>query len=251
MNKNLPFALLSILVVVCVGGCRWDSGSKAAQGNRKQEAVLLTFQLELNPQVYQDSTWGDPPQLALWLRNQADRSIRTVLVTYRTAVCDWIGKVECSVALPYWVTFYNQQTGTHGPPTWDRPVADALTCASPKASLATAIEVPRGTRWEVFVEVNVSGDFNRDFPSFSKEGFSDRYGNGQPSLVYHGYIEATDGSTCQPELLGRTDQYEPTDHIVTEVDGITTAGQLLKRVNVSCREKTKTLPAKVLTEKSY
>lgn len=237
MNKNLPFALLNIFVVFCLGSCRWNSASKAVQNDSQQDTVLLTFQLELNQQIYQDSTWGDPPQLALWLRNQADRSIRTALVTYRTAVCDWIGKVECSVALPYWVSFYNRQTGTKGPPTWDNPVADALTCATPRASIVISVEVPRGSRWEVFVEVNVSGDFNRDFPSFSNEGFSDRYGNGQPSLIYRGFIRATDGSTSEPVLLGRTDQYVPTDQINTQMDGITTAARLLKKIKVSCIDK--------------
>ena len=245
MYKNLSLALLNIFVFICLGSCHWNSASKAVQNDGLQDTVLLTFQLELNQKIYQDSTWGDPPQFAVWLRNQADRSIRTVLVTYRTAMCDWIGKVECSVALPYWVTFYNKQTGTKGPPKWDNPVADALTCATPRTSLATAIEVPRGTRWEVFVEVNVSGDFNRDFPSFSDEGLSDRYGNGQPSLVYRGFIEAADGSTCVPELFGRTDQYESTGQLITDLDGITTALQLLQRVNVSCREKTEPIPVKI------
>ena len=237
MNKSLPSALLSILAVIALGGCHRTPGSQAAREEPEQEVVLLSFQLELNPRVYQDSTWGDPPQLAIWLRNLDDGSIRTVLVTYRTAACDWIGKVECSVALPYWVGFYNRQTGTQGPPKWDSPVADAVTCATPKASLVTAVEVARGTRWEVFVEVNVSGDFNTDFPKFSDEGFSDRYGNGQPSLVYHGSIEAAVGSTCRPELLGRTDQYEPIDYLITDLEGITTARTLFKTVFVSCTKK--------------
>ena len=246
MYKNLLFVLLNIVVLVCLGSCRWNSGSKAAHGKHQQEEmVLLTFHLELNPQVYQDSTWGDPPQIAIWLKNQKDQSIRTVMVTLRTAICDWVGKVECSVALPCWVAFYNRQTGTKGPPTWDNPVTEALTCATPKASLSTAVEVPRGTRWEVFVEVNVSGDFNVNFPSLSNEGFTDRYGSGQPSLVYRGYIEATDGSTAQPELWGRTDQYEPTGQIITDLDGITTASQILRKVFVSCREKTKPSTARM------
>ncbi len=237
MNKSLPFALFSILAVICAASCHWNPGTQTAPDDDNQETVVLTFQIELNRQVYENSTWGDPPQLAIWLRNQADQSVRTVLVTYRTAACDWIGKVECSVALPYWVTFFNKQTGTQGPPTWENPAADAVTCATPIASLATAVEVPRGTRWRYFVEVNVSGDFNRAFPSFSAEGFSDRYGNGQPSLIYHGYIEATDGSTSRPELLGRTDQYEPIYYLIKDQEGVTSAKNLLKTVHVSCKEK--------------
>jgi hypothetical protein len=245
MYRNLLFDLFAVFILFCLESCHRNSESKSTDSMQKQETVLLTFHLELNPWIYQNSTWGDPPQIAIWMQNLKDRSIRTVLVTYRTAVCDWIGKVECSVALPYWVSFYNRQTGTKGPPTWDNPVADALTCATPGASLKTAIEVPRGTQWEVFVEVNVSGDFNVDFPNFSKEGFSDGYGNGQPSLVYRGFIEAIDGSASQPELLGRTDQYEPTDHIITDLDGITTASQLLQKVFVSCRELPKSSVAKI------
>jgi hypothetical protein len=237
MNKSLSFALFCILAVVFAAGCHWNPGKQKATDDDSQETVVMTFQLELNRKVYENSTWGDPPQLAIWLLNQADRSIRTVLVTYRTASCDWIGKVECSVALPYWVTFFNKETGTQGPPTWDNPAADAVTCATPIASLAATVEVPRGSRWRYFVEVNVSGDFSMSFPSFSAEGFSDRYGNGQPSLIYHGYIEATGGSTSRPELLGRTDQYKAIDYLIADLEDITSAKNLLRKVYVSCKEK--------------
>jgi len=224
------------VIPLVVAGCYYDTDS-GHEKDSGQETVVLTFELQLNPLVYQDSTWGDPPQIAIWLRNQADQSIHTVMVTYRTAVCDWIGKVECSVALPYWVTFYNRQTQTKGPPKWDSPLPDAITCATPKAELVKNIEVSRGTRWEYFIEVNASGDFNPSFPRFSRDGLSDTYGNGQPSLVYHGWIEAVEGSTNQPELLGRTDQYAPVDHIINDVEGITTAAKLLSKINVSCRKK--------------
>lgn len=237
MSKNLLFFLVIVLAVIASGSCRRTTGSQGVREEPGQEVVLLSFQLELNQVVYQDSAWGDPPQLAIWLRNQDNGSIRMVMVTYRTAACDWDGKVECSVALPYWVSFYNQQTGTQGPPKWDSPVPDAVTCATPKALLVTAVEVARGTRWDVFVEVNVSGDFNVDFPRLSSEGFSDRYGNGQPSLVYRGSIEATVGSTCRPELIGRTDQYEPIDHLITDLKGIAMAKELLKTIFVSCTAK--------------
>ncbi|MBN2180285.1 MAG: hypothetical protein JW715_00115 [Sedimentisphaerales bacterium] len=230
------FVFAGVLVVIFAVGCHWNPGSETAANEHNEKMVAMTFSLDLNRRIYEDSTWGDPPQLAIWLRNCADQSTRTVMVTYRTASGDWVGKVECSVALPYWIGFYNRQTGTKGPPTWDNPAADAVTCATPIASWTTAVDVPRGSKWEVFVEVNVSGDFNADFPSFSRDGFTDRYGNGQPSLVYHGYIEAADGATVRPSLLGRTEQYEPVDQVISNLDGITTAKEILQTILVSCAE---------------
>jgi hypothetical protein len=234
--KNLTLAILSAIIAVAAGGCSKNCASEAGEESG-QDMVRMVFHLELNSRVYEDSTWGDPPQIAIWLQSETDKSIRTVMVTYRTGACDWLGKVECSVALPYWVSFYNKQTGTKGPPTWDNPAPEAITCATPKATLITDTEAVRGSRWKYFIEINVSGDFNPDFPSLSKDGISDRYGNGQPSLVYQGLIEATEGAASKPELLGRTDQYEPIDYIISNVEKITTAKNLLKEVSVLCSKK--------------
>ncbi|OHB54646.1 MAG: hypothetical protein A2173_06220 [Planctomycetes bacterium RBG_13_44_8b] len=234
--RSLSPAITGVVIFIIVAGCHNDKDSGFNEGS-SEKTVSLTFELVLNPLVYQNSAWGDPPQIAIWLRNQADQSIRTVTVTYRTAACDWIGKIECSVALPYWVTFYNKQTQTKGPPTWDSPLPDAVTCATPKAELIKGIEVSGGTRWEYFIEVNVSGDFNLNFPRFSSDGVSDTYGNGQPSLVYHGWIDSAKGSITQPQLLGRTDQYAPVDNIINDMEGITTAAKLLNKIYVSCRVK--------------
>ncbi|MHC4518586.1 MAG: hypothetical protein ACYTAS_08365, partial [Planctomycetota bacterium] len=206
-----------------------------AGGDRVSEMVMLVFDVELNRQVYEDSAWGDPPQLAIWLENEADGSIRTVAVTHRTGAGDWEGKVECSVALPYWIAFYNRETGTKGPPTWNHPAADAITCATPRATLNAVGRVGRDSQWEYCVEVNVSGDYNVRFPSLSDEGRSDRYGNGQPSLVYRGSIEAVEGAKSRPILVGRTDQHEPVRELATDLREITTARALLRSIHVSCR----------------
>jgi hypothetical protein len=219
-------------VFVVIAGCTGTSSTQKDRGDG--DDVTLTFRLELNPRVYQDSLWADPPQLAIWLENEADRTVRTVWVTHRTAAGDWVGKVECSVALPYWISFHNRQTGTQGPPTWDRPAVDAITCATPRAALAADVQVPHRTQWTYYVEVNVSGDFNAAFPRMSDAGQTDRYGNGQPSLVYRGHIDAVDGAISRPQLVGRTDQHVPVDRIDEDLAGITTAQELLRDVTVSC-----------------
>jgi hypothetical protein len=224
----IVFLIFGMVLVGCPG--TWIEQSK----ENKTCTVSLAFQIKINQRVYQDSAWGEPPQMAIWLQNQEDNSIRTVMVTYRTAGCDWDGKVECSVALPYWVGFYNRQTGTTGPPTFEQPAPDAVTFATPIAQFTTNALVSEGSRWLYFVEINVSGDFNVDFPSFSEEGYSDRYGNGQPSIVYKGDIVAVDGAISQPVLLGRTDQYEPVSEVIEDVNGITTAANLLDSITVNC-----------------
>ncbi len=230
--RTILTALVLTLAAVGVGGCR---GRPVVQADPKAVGtVTLRFALELNPHVYQDSMWGDPPQLAIWLESEADGSIQMVRVTHRTAACDWDGKVECCVALPYWLAFYNRQTGAKAGPTWENPAVNAITCATPRAQLTADIDVPHGTRWKYFVEVNVSGDFNAAFPRFSQEGLSDRYGNGQPSLVYQGQIEAAAGATSRPELIGRTDQYDPVEELNDDLHGITTARNLIRHLEVSC-----------------
>jgi hypothetical protein len=230
MGDALRIALMSGLAIVLVTSCH--NGEVAGPGC---ETVALLFEVELNQRVYEDSTWGDPPQLAIWLVNEADQSVRTVAVTHRTGACDWEGKVECAIALPYWVGFYNRETGMAGPPTWDHPAAEAVTCATPRAILNATGQVGRGGRWEYYVEVNVSGDFSVQFPSLTDEGHSDRYGNGQPSLVYRGSIEAVEGAQSKPVLVGRTDQHEPVSGLSEDLAEITTARELLKRIHVSCK----------------
>jgi hypothetical protein len=196
--------------------------------------VDVAFQIDLNERIYQATTYGNPPQMAIWLQNKEDHSIRTVMVTYRMGAGDWKGKTTCDIALPYWVDFYNRQTGSSGPPTREHPAPDAVTYATPKQNLIIHARVPEGSRWSYFIEVNVSGDFNAEFPKQSKDGRTDRAGNGQPSLAYGGTLEAVKGAVAQPAILGRTDQYEPVVTLTENTEGITTALQLLKTITVSC-----------------
>lgn len=223
--------MFGALIALSVGSCH-DNDVREHATDPTPETVALVFQIELDRQVYQDSAWGDPPQMAVWLQDDTGGRLRTVAVTHRTGAGDWEGKVECAVALPAWAAFYNRETGTQGPPTWDHPAPDAITCATPRATLNATARVPRDTRWTYFVEVNVSGDYNAHFPRMSEDGLSDRYGNGQPSVIYRGSIEAVEGATGEPGLWGRTDQHSPPDTVRTDLSQITTARRLLRSVSV-------------------
>jgi len=98
MRRSSTFALTSALVLLFVGSCH-NSGAPEPTTDPTPETVTLLFQIELNQRVYENSTWGDPPQMAVWLQDETDDGIRTVAVTHRTGAGDWEGKVECCVAL--------------------------------------------------------------------------------------------------------------------------------------------------------
>lgn len=220
--------------IIAIWGCdkQADVTPSAAATDMK-----LAFSIELNECVYRDSNWGQPPQFAIWLEDEAGEKIRTVWVTHRMGKGNWLGKTECPIALAYWVSRYNKQTHTCGPPTLQKPVADAITGATPKKGIIVQTEVPIGSRWKYFIEVNVSGDFNAHFPSQHENGVQDIEGNGQPSLIYQGYIEAAADYIDTPKLIGRTGQFRPIDDIITDLSGITTAKNLFSKIEARCRPK--------------
>ncbi|MEJ2705211.1 MAG: hypothetical protein P8Z79_22450 [Sedimentisphaerales bacterium] len=232
MSRCVWALMILLLSGFAFVGCRGSRMSRVGDGAKA--SVDVAFQIDLNKQVYQASTYGHPPQMAIWMQNRENHGIRTVMVTHRMGACDWGGQVQREVALPYWVGFYNRQTGTAGPPTKEHPAPDALTYATPKEHLIIHASVPEGSRWSYFIEVNVSGDFNAAFPKESQDGRTDRNGNGQPSLVYGGTIEAIKGTMSRSDVLGHTGQYEPVTQLVRNTEGMTTALELLKRITVSC-----------------
>jgi hypothetical protein len=195
--------------------------------------VALEFSLSLDPQVYAQSNYKKPPQFAIWIEDAAGEKIRTVWVTEKTGAGNWGGKTVRPVSLPYWASRWQKETGRSGDPTPDNPAADAVTGATPKQDLTCRTEVPAGTKWNYFIEVNVSGDFNDSFAAVSKDGKQDRNGNGQPSIVYKGQITALPGQHSEPKLKGRTDQFEDVNSIISDMEGISNAKDLFSEIEIT------------------
>ena len=112
-----------------------------------------------------------------------DRAVRTLFVTRRTARDEWEGQSFVPVALPYWVTRYQREFGRDRGPTVQDPLPDAVTGATPKGSFSHAFAVGKG-EWSLYLEVNVSGDYNEHYQRVDVDGGVEDFGNGQPSLVY-------------------------------------------------------------------
>lgn len=204
-------------------------------GAFQEDEVALVFSIHQNRQIYEASIYGEPPQFAIWLEEPSSGRVKTVFVTYRTGHGDFEGKASVPVALPAWIGAFRRESGRNDLPTPRMPVDMAVTGATEKAAAITKeTPVPKGSVWNYYIEVNVAGDYNPQFPSYQDNGVADPDGNGQPSLIYMGTIKAVEGVRSIPQLIGRTEQMYFSKEIDPDLSGIDTAKELFSKIEVTC-----------------
>lgn len=197
--------------------------------------VAILFEIVQNQEIYDQSVFGEPPQLGIWLENEATGEVRTVFVTEKLGKGSFYGKAGVPVALPAWVSAFRSETGRSDFPTLRNPVVDGTTGPTEQNPLIKkSVIVGRGSDWKYYIEVNVAGDYNQAFPSFRDDGSPDPDENGQPSLIYVGKIAAHPGEYSEPVLIGRTEQLFFSSVINTDLTGIDSAAKLLSLIKVSC-----------------
>jgi len=197
--------------------------------------VKLVFQISQNAEIYEQSIFGEPPQLAIWLEDAQTGNIQSVYVTRRTGTGDFEGKTNVPVALPAWIMTYRKETGSKNFPTPFNPAPDAITGATTRMErIEKEIETEANRNWNYYIEVNVSGDFNAKFQNYRSNGEIDPNTNGQPSLVYKGSILSKPGTVSTPVLIGRTEQFVFTETLNPNIEEITTAKMLLNSIKVIC-----------------
>lgn len=200
--------------------------------------VVAVFTIHQESDVYHQSDYGEAPQFAIWLEDKKSGDIRTVFVTRRTATGDFEGKAECPVSLPAWIGAFRKETGRDDFPTPMNPASEAVTGATPKVKeFRRSVEIPRGSGWYYYVEVNVSGDYTPKFPSLRPDGTLDSQGNGQPSIIYRGELSGVPGDHSVPVLIGRTDQLSFSPEINADLDDIGNAGKVFSTINARCLDK--------------
>lgn len=198
-----------------------------------EETTSFALSFDINKDLWEASDWAEPPQLALWLESPTTGAIRTLFVTYRTATDEWEGKSSCPPSLPYWVSRYREEFGRDRGPTRQDPLPDAVTGATPRLSFSHAFEVGEGD-WNLYLEVNVSGDYNQHYRKvFTGTRFED-FGNGQPSLVYRAH-DITGGDGVEVELIGMTTPARTPQERLVEPIHITSADRLIRRITLKRR----------------
>lgn len=228
MTKWLLFSGLLILLLSCQ---KAENNSPARDGIKANKPNYSVY-IQLNREIYRQTVYGEAPQIALWWEGPSDNKIQTIKVTRRSAKGRWVGKIECPGSLPLWFSRFKIEYSTASLPKRSRPLADGFTSATPKEKWQFACFLPENENIKLFIEGNVSGDFNRFFPSHDRFGVPDMEGIGQPSIIYRAIFK--EGKRFNPdfELLGFICRQKDSVWIDQDLRQISTAKELIKSIQL-------------------
>ncbi len=189
-----------------------------------------------NKELIYRSTFGEPPQFAVWLESpETGRSV-TVFVTHRAGIGDWEGKSDVPVALPRWHELFKgeggQNTARAEEATDDYP--QAVSGATPKDDyFSVRAEVKPGTRWICWVEMNLAGDYNEAYPEQDLESMEvDEFACGQPALIYRSEIVADEGSKYDLSLVNQSVWKDGITTLEPVSEGMTTAKDVFDKMDI-------------------
>ena len=221
----LIFLASLILLVSC--------SDSEKQSNSIQELITpnnVLFEIHINEDNYRNTIFGESPQVSIWVEDVERKYLKNVYVTQRTWTDDWVGKVHCEVALPYWksrLNLFNVKSDS-----FSDDVEGVSSATSKSDIIKTGAHLDENIKWRYFIEVNISGDYNEFYRSYLHNGIPDTEGNGQPSIIYSGTLNLENGGHSLPELLGCTHQTAKIDSLVTDLSGITTARNIFEKIEI-------------------
>lgn len=201
---------------------------------RTQGRLQVQFDIHQNKEAIYLSTFAEPPQFAIWLEDPKSGTRKTVFVTSRVSKGDWEGKKNVPVALPRWYDLFKDQDQS------DRSKDDnehtlAVTGATPKDDyFSVRVEVPPGSQWNCWIEMNLAGDFNEAFPEFNEQTLEeDEFSCGQPALLYKAEIKALEGLIIEPILVSQSIWDDGNNRIEPISQGVTTARNVFDQISIS------------------
>ena len=214
------FGLLIILVVVLY--------------LRTLGRVQVQIDIHQNKEAIYLSTFAEPPQFAIWIENPKTGTCETVFVTSRVSKGDWEGKKHVPVALPRWYDLFKDQNQSDLSKA-EKEETLAVTGATPKDDyFSVRVEVPPGSAWNCWIEMNLAGDFNETFPAFNEQTLEeDEFGCGQPALLYKAEIHALEGLVFEPILVNQSIWDNGNNRIEPVSQGVTTARNVFDQISIS------------------
>lgn len=210
--------LFLILFLQCAGLKERDS----LRNGKEFIEISFSFNTDSYPWIFGTRY----PQLAVWVQPESV-DLKTIFVTRGAAKNDWYFADERPGSLPVWFGVKQKEKNIE---------IDAISGATPSGEVHTIIwKIPenyRGKELTVFIEANVSFDYN-DF--YTKEENSPGYSdvNGQPSIIWKSKFMADDQPhEITPEIIGHGHVLGENHSVDPDISNITTAAKLFSYIKV-------------------
>ena len=195
----------------------------------------LEFLIHINEELVQQSVFGESPTFAIWLEDPDNGKTYTAYATRRVATGDWEGKSDVPVALPLWSEINKAEKKNRSSDAGTASDEIISSGATPLPGyFRTRVWVEPGSKWKIWIEYNLSGDFNETYPEYNPETHAeDEWGTGQPALLLKAEIEVVKDRVVVPEISGMC-VFDPENKVlVVPLQGITTAAEVLDEVSIS------------------
>ncbi|NMM64747.1 DUF2271 domain-containing protein [Clostridium sp. P21] len=181
-----------------------------------------------------------PPQFAIWIEDLNGNYVDTIYATSKIVNQNWSkdpnnsaqgGKIERKEALPYWM--YKRGNNKINP--------DIVSSATPKGSsiISNKINEKQGG-YIIFMEVNMSTDFNEYYPKNVEKG-KDNYsggpwGSGQPALIYSSNINLNSTNKIYDlKLIGHSSPDGSDGNLYKDLSKVTTAKSIINKITVEIK----------------
>lgn len=225
-NKLKRRLLLTMFSLLIFAGCFVLVAYSRTWGKTEIE-----FKIHINKELVLQTVFGESPTFAIWLENPENKETQTIFVTNRAGVGDWEGKATVPSALPLWDVVNAKEKKQENQGNGD---IDAVSGATPQPGyFTTRVRVTPGSKWICWIEMNLSGDYNEYYPEYDEASKkSDAWGTGQPALVYKANIEAVEGNSVMPKIVGMCILNKKGD-VIQPLEGITTAQDVFDEITIS------------------
>jgi hypothetical protein len=228
MNRKFSIAIVTLVLIA--------SGIILYAYSGTWNKTDLEFKIKIDPQTVYRSVYGESPTFAIWIEAPESGQTQTVYVTRRAAEEDWEGKSEVPAAIPKWFEVRDIERESRIKLNNHSANWQPVTSPTPQPGYFTVrINVPPGSAWVCWIEVNLAGDYNETYREFDEETLTyDEYKTGQPPLLYKAEIIAEEGNRTEPEIIGMSViDPEKRTVMVQPLRGITTAKDIFEEIIIT------------------
>ena len=243
MKKYIILITIAILIAI---GCKNQKISLPAIENIESNSKGVGPEFDIQ---FQRGQYHNHPTFAFWLEDLEGNYIETLFVTQYLAEGvyghgslgegKWdnkSGEAKRPATLPYWLHKRGiKADGKTYLPTKDRPVADALTGATPQNDfhLTTRATGPLPQKFRLMMEINQPWDWNEYWNNNKFPDDADYKSSCQPALVYAVDIDLSDiDKDYFLNPIGHSHYSGKDGELYTDLTTITTAKEIAHRIKV-------------------